>query len=170
MSYFKAIETKRLLLRKPETSDVFDLQCLWRNEIVRKYLGGIIEYKLIKEKIKSIQNHWDDYGFGLCVVTAKDSKQVMGLCGLHHSNDGVEISYMFYPKWWGKGIAREAIVAIMEYGFNNLKIKKIIAITQDANQRWVFPHIQPKLAMKLISYLNLSFISPNVKALGNTVS
>ncbi|HAU0368130.1 TPA: GNAT family N-acetyltransferase [Legionella pneumophila] len=135
MSYFKTIETIRLLLRRPETSDIFALQFLWRNEIVRKYLGGVIEYKLIEEKIKSIQNHWDEHGFGLCAVAAKNSKEVLGLCGLHHSNDGVEISYMFNPEWWGKGIAREAIVATIEYGFNNLKIKKIIAITQDSNQR-----------------------------------
>ena len=42
---------------------------------------------------------------------------------------------MFFPKFWGNGFAKEAIKAIIHYGFNTLKVDEIIAITQEANIR-----------------------------------
>ena len=42
---------------------------------------------------------------------------------------------MFFPEWWGKGLAYEAITASLNYGFLHLNIGKIIAITQEANSR-----------------------------------
>ena len=56
----------------------------------------------------------------------KDTKKIIGLCGLHHAEDSVELSYMFFSTFWKKGFAREAATACIDYGFNTLKINKII--------------------------------------------
>lgn len=40
---------------------------------------------------------------------------------------------MFFSELWGKGFAREAAAACIDYGFNALKFNKITAITQEAN-------------------------------------
>ncbi len=126
-------ETLTLLLRRPTSADDVILRGLWRNEEVRYFLGGIVQEELIDEKIVSIQEHWDKYGFGQWAVFEKTSKVVIGICGLHHSEDGIEISYMFFPAFWGKGRGRESVFASLNYGFNVLKLDRIIAITQDAN-------------------------------------
>lgn len=133
MSSFGYIETPNLQLRRPMEADALILSDLWRNEKVRQFLGGIISNEMINEKITSIQNHWDKYQFGLWSVVKKDHNEVIGVCGLHHSDDGIELSYMFFPSWWGKGFAKEALMASLNYGFNTLGINKIIAITQEAN-------------------------------------
>ena len=49
-------------------------------------------------------------------------------------NDGIELSYMFFPASWGKGLAKEAACASLDYGFNQLNLDKVIAITQEANK------------------------------------
>ena len=67
------------------------------------------------------------------MVFEKISKEIIGLCGLHHSEDGIELSYMIFPQFWKKGFAREAVKASIDYGFNIQKLNKIIAITQAAN-------------------------------------
>ena len=130
------IETPRLLLYRPTNDDMLILENLWRDERVRKFLGGIISDDRIKQKVVELQNHWDQYQFGRCAVFDKVAKKIIGLCGLHHSEDfkdGIELSYIFFPEFWKKGFAREAAKACIDYGFHTLKLKQIIAITQKAN-------------------------------------
>ena len=127
------IETSRLLLRRPTNDDMLIAESLWRDEKVREFLGGIISDDLIKQKVVELQNHWDLYQFGQCVVFDKSAKKIIGLCGLDHSEDGIELCYMFFSEFWGKGFAREAATSCIDYGFNTLKFNKIIAITQEAN-------------------------------------
>ena len=127
------IETPRLLLRRPTNDDMLIAENLWLDEKVRQFLGGIISDDLIKQKAVELQNHWDLYQFGQCVVFDKTAKKIIGLCGLHHSKDGIELSYMFFAECWKNGFAREAATACIDYGFNTLKFNKIIAITQEAN-------------------------------------
>ncbi len=77
--------------------------------------------------------------FGQLAVYEKGSNKLIGLCGLHHSDDGIEISYMFFPEFWGKGFAREAILASVDYGFNEwlagqeLNKTNVIEINKMAN-------------------------------------
>lgn len=127
------IETPRLFLCRPSNQDATTLANLWRGEQVREFLGGVVADDVIEQKMIELQHHWDMHQFGQWAVFEKNAKKLMGLCGLHYSEDGLEISYMFFPQFWGKGYAREAILASVNYGFNALNIDTIIAITQAAN-------------------------------------
>ena len=127
------IETSRLCLCRPNSQDISALETLWRDEKVREFLGGIVSDDIIQQKMVELQSHWDLHQFGQWAVFEKSSKKLIGLCGLHYSDDGIEISYMFIPEFWGKGFASEAVLASADYGFSTLKIKSIIAITQVAN-------------------------------------
>lgn len=133
MTVNNTVETENLLLRRPTFSDVLILRDLWQSEKVREFLGGIVSSEIIDEKLASLQKHWNQYGFGQWSVIHKGDNQVIGICGLHHSEDGIEFSYMFFSTSWGKGLATEAAVASLNYGFNVLNFDKIIAITQEAN-------------------------------------
>jgi len=130
----RKIETKNLLLRRPISTDFSCLSDLWKNEKVRQFLGGIVSDEIVNKKITSLQDHWHQHRFGQWVVCEKNG-QVAGICGLHYSEDGVEISYMFFPLFWGRGLACEATLASLDFGFNVLGISSIIAITQEANQK-----------------------------------
>lgn len=127
------IESVHLILRRPVKEDTITLGNLWRNIKVREFLGGVVSDDLIEQKIVELQNHWELYQFGLRTVCEKKTNQVTGLCGLHYSEDGVEVSYMFFPQFWGQGFASEAVIASIDDGFHTIKIEEIIAITQKAN-------------------------------------
>ncbi|MBS0289763.1 MAG: GNAT family N-acetyltransferase [Proteobacteria bacterium] len=127
------IETARLVLREPLKEDAVILGYLWLNEIVRAFLGGTIENEQVLEKINNLLLHWQRYKFGLWVICEKGTHEVTGLCGPHYSNDGIEISYMFFAKFWGKGFATEAVKTTIDYCFDKLNIESLIAITQKAN-------------------------------------
>ena len=127
------IDTAHLQLRQPTVDDFGILRELWRDVKVRQFLGGIISIEEIEKKIVTIKDHWEQHGFGEFAVNEKNANEIVGLCGLHHSEDGIEISYMFFPAYWGKGIATEAMLASLNYGFNLLNLESIIAITQEAN-------------------------------------
>lgn len=133
-SSFSELETMRLKLRYPTAADLLVLRELWHDQKVRQFLGGIILDEMIDDKMIAIQNHWSQYGFGQWSVVDKQH-QVMGMCGLHHSEDGIELSYMFFPISWGQGLAKEAALASLDYGFTTLKPDRIIAIAQEANHK-----------------------------------
>ena len=92
------IETSRLCLCRPNSQHISTLENLWRNEEVREYLGGVVSDEIIQQKMVALQNHWELQQFGQWAVFEKSSNKLIGLCGLHHSDDGIEISYMFFHR------------------------------------------------------------------------
>jgi ribosomal-protein-alanine N-acetyltransferase len=72
---------------------------------------------------------------------------LIGICGLSLMNepDEVEIGWWLTPSYWGKGLATEAAQAVMNYGFDHLKLTKIISIAQPANHRSI--RVMEKLGM-----------------------
>lgn len=76
-------------------------------------------------------------GFGLCMVVHKDDNIPIGMCGLirRDSLDHVDIGFALMPEYAGKGYAYEIASATMKYGFESLKLDKIVAITSANNTR-----------------------------------
>lgn len=142
------IHTKRLTLIPPTDTDWFALRDLWRDAMARRYLGGVFTEDKITQKIISLKQHWIEHQFGHFAVYETSSNKLLGLCGLTHSDDGVELSYKYFPTYWGNGYALEAAKAMLQYGFDELKLEFIVAITQDKNEKsW---KMLEKLEMKLI--------------------
>jgi ribosomal-protein-alanine N-acetyltransferase len=127
------ISTDHLLLRHPTTEDLLALSDLWRCEKVRAYLGGVVFNEEIAQKICDIEKHWHQKDFGLWAVFEQPFNNLIGLCGLQKSEEGIEVSYMFFPQYWGQGFGLEAVRASLTYGFQILKLDCIIALTQAAN-------------------------------------
>jgi RimJ/RimL family protein N-acetyltransferase len=73
-------------------------------------------------------------GFGLYLVQLKESGASIGMCGLikRESLDDVDIGYAFLPKFWSKGYAVEAALAVKEQGCS-LGLKRLVAIVDPTN-------------------------------------
>ena len=74
-------------------------------------------------------------GFGMCAVTLKQSETAIGTCGVFKRNpaDDVELGFAFLPGFRGRGLALEAATASMSYGWDTLKLTRIIAATNPNN-------------------------------------
>ncbi len=129
------IQTHNLTLSPATEQDFQILSQLWRDKEVRRYLGGTLSDEAIQEKVLFLQTHFEKYHYGIFTVTENKNNEIIGLCGLLNTEDGVELVYMFFQAWWGKGLAFDAAQATLEYGFNELKLERIVAITQAANKK-----------------------------------
>ena len=148
----EVLETERLLLKRPSREEDAGLSGLWRDAEVKRYLGGAVrDEEVIEKKLVWQQVHWDQAGFGQWTVYEKPRGQIAGLCGLHHSQKGIELSYMFYPAFWRRGIGTEAAQACLEDGFSRLNIERVLIVTQEVNAASC--RLAEKLGMRKIERL-----------------
>ncbi len=134
----KIIETERLILRAIVATDATDLFAMDRLPEVHKYLGNQPKLTLaaIEAEIKHIQRQYSENGIGRWAVIEKKSQQLIGWSGLkfytqpmnQHCNF-YELGYRFHPQAWGKGFATESARAWLAYGFDQMQLTEIFAIT-----------------------------------------
>lgn len=108
---------------------------LYTNPDVRRYLGGPVDEKRIRDDFPQLLRSIDNLTLWYWSVLARVDKSFMGLMtlGPHHDGHDVEISYLFLPAYWGMGFATEAVRVIIRYGLTELELPRIIAETQEAN-------------------------------------
>lgn len=128
------IETTRLRLRHFTLEDLGDLFRLYSDPEVMKYLS----LRTIEQTQASLQKHikqWLEYNFGMWAVIDKQSGIMIGRCGLGflENTPEVELGYVFDKDYWNKGLATEASIATLNYGFREVKLSKIVAIAKPKN-------------------------------------
>lgn len=135
---FEIIETQRLILKglSPEKMN-YIFENLAKNEI-KKQLGHRSDeaYEIEKNKNK---NGYTSYNrsFILFLLSDKVTKQIIGRCGLHNWNKDhkrAEIGYVMEDEnFKRKGLMSEAVTAIIDFGFNHLKLNRIEALVPNGN-------------------------------------
>ncbi len=118
------IQTARLDLSQPVASDHAALMELMASDAVRKFLGGhptdaAEEFNRLCRNAGS----WMLYGYGTFIVRARETSEVLGICGVFHSwrifgkgmSDTPEIGWIFAEQAWGRGIATEAAQASLAW-------------------------------------------------------
>jgi ribosomal-protein-alanine N-acetyltransferase len=97
-----------------------------------------------------LQNEYRTQGMGLWIAIEKSGGEAIGLCGLLRRSHlkHVDLGYAFLPDFQGQGYAREAAAACIEYGYSNIGLDRIIAVTRADNQR----------SIRLLQALGMQFI------------
>lgn len=126
------IETQRLLLRKMQKKDAADMyEYASRDEVTRYLLWEPHESENYTYKYLSyIQSRYRAGDFYDWAITLKDDGKMIGTCGFTKivvENNSAEVGYVLNPNYWGYGIAPEAVVAVMRYGFTELRFHRIEA-------------------------------------------
>ncbi len=144
------IETERLLLREITLDDKEELFKLHSNPEVQKYTGepAVKSIEEIKKAIRTRISNYKKYGFGRWATILKSGMQFVGWAGLAYlpEFDEIDLGYRFLPKYWGSGIATEASHAILTYGFDQLELKKIVAIAMKENKASI--RVMEKIGME----------------------
>jgi ribosomal-protein-alanine N-acetyltransferase len=127
------VETKRLKMTGFLPQDIrFLFENIGKDEI-KTILGHRTEedYQIEEYKYK---NGYASYNrsFILFLLAEKTSNMIFGRCGLHNWNQEhkrAEIGYNISDEnFKGKGLMNEAVSAIIDYGFNELKLHRIEAL------------------------------------------
>lgn len=134
------LETERLLLRRLVTDDLDALFALYSDEEIRRYFPeGTLTFEETKEELESFLNgHPDHPELGLWATIYKKTGQFIGRCGLLpwviDQLPEVEIAYLLDKRYWGQGLATEAAQAILQYGFEQLNLRRLICLIDPENQ------------------------------------
>ncbi len=134
------IETERLWLRVWRDGDRDAFAAMGRDPAVRRNLGPLqsrAETDASMDRQIALQAA---YGFCFWLVERKADAGFLGYCGFKIAPDGipgiegaVEIGWGLVPSAWGHGFAREAAGACLAWGFANLDVDRIVAITTPGN-------------------------------------
>jgi ribosomal-protein-alanine N-acetyltransferase len=127
MRVFALIETNRLVLRSMKQSDLDAIIAIFSDKNVLKAFNlKSLSDEQIKRWINRNLEHQKKYGYGLYSVVLKSNNEVIGDCGLEHTDfmgtPCAEIGYDFMSKYWNQGYASEAAYAIRDYAIKVLKI------------------------------------------------
>ena len=124
------IETKRLILRPFEPADLTDFNAYARVPGVGEQAGWH-HHKSMEESAEILNSFLEDKS--VFALYHKADKKVMGSLGLHAGwtsrNEtyrhlkAKEIGYVVAKDYWGLGLATEAVLAVVEYGFAKLGIE-----------------------------------------------
>ncbi|MGN7479838.1 GNAT family N-acetyltransferase [Solibacillus silvestris] len=126
------IKTKRLLIRKFELKDLQAVYEYTSDRNVMKYIPeGVFTEETAKEFISLNMN---DKAEKFAVVL-KDNNILIGhiFFGKYFGEHTYEIGWVFNPKYYNKGYASEAAKAMLEFGFEKMKLHRIIATCQPEN-------------------------------------
>ena len=124
------IETKRLILRPFEPSDLIDFNAYAKVEGVGERAGW--HHHRSMEESAEILNSFLENKSNFALYHKAD-KKVMGSLGLHAGwtsrNEkfkhlkAKEIGYVVAKDYWGRGLATEAVIAVVSFGFTSLGIE-----------------------------------------------
>ena len=108
------------------------------NDEVQKYTGEpkLESPEAAKDIIRNVSlADYAKYGYGRLAVVSKAENKVIGFAGLKYlpEYDATDLGFRFLPEYWNKGIGTEASKAIVAYGFEELKLDRIIGITMKEN-------------------------------------
>lgn len=139
----QVLETERLVIRHLTLDDAeFILELLNEPAFIRFIADRGV--RTTSDAQAYIQNgpitSYEKNGFGLFAVELKETGIPIGMCGLIRRAvlPDVDIGYALLERYWNKGYGFEAAAAVLNYGYQVIGLKRIIAITaldNDASAR-----------------------------------
>lgn len=132
-----AIETARLILRPPISAD-FDGFCRFHGDPrSTEYIGGIQPPSVVWRTMRAGVGAWYLDGFNFFSVIEKSSGEWIGRIGPLYPLEwpGREVGWGLCSSHWGKGYAREAAIAAMNFVFDDLGWDKVVHTIDPKNTR-----------------------------------
>lgn len=125
-------------MRPLQLSDLGALAAIWADPEVTRFLpsrGVPIAREKAEKSLQAFMQHWQQRGYGVWAIVENGSSQMVGYCGLRYLDElnEVEILYGLAKAYWGRGIATQAALAAVTYGFNVAQIDKLIALALPEN-------------------------------------
>jgi len=133
------LETKRLILRTPETADLEPLfryrslpevfRYVVSDPKTKKGTVNFIKWAISERKKKPVLSY-------VWVVVSKKTGDLIGDCNLPIINPNQKeacVGYNLHPDFWNQGYATEITKKLIEFGFKQLKLHRIFATCDTKN-------------------------------------
>jgi len=136
MTAIPVISTERLTLRAPRLED-FEPYAAFFASARSNYEDGPLGRARAWKEFASVTGQWSLRGYGAWSVEDRASGAYVGEAGLfHHAHyPEVEIGWMVVADAEGKGIAREAAIAVRGFAYGTLGLKTLVSYIDHDNAR-----------------------------------
>ena len=137
---FPELLTERLVLRKLTLDDAPEIYYLRSDEAVLEHIcrHPAESIEAAKEWIMTIQSNIEKGESILWAIsfTSKPGELIGTIClwNLQPENFRGEIGYALSPEHWGNGIMKEALDAVVDYGFRKMNLHSIEARVNATNK------------------------------------
>jgi ribosomal-protein-alanine N-acetyltransferase len=129
---FFVIEGSIINLRILRNSDAYFIYKNAKNREISKYTHLPYPYRLkhAHDFVRLCQEHYKkktDYELG---IEFKKTGEIIGMISLMHIDNrhrSAEVGYWLGNQYWKRGITKEALSLILDFGFNNLELVRIYA-------------------------------------------
>lgn len=131
------LQSARLQLRRFTPADLPLLQRLNGDAAVMRHLGGVEAPEDTRGMLEGrILGYYDEHpGLGVWATLEKRSGECIGFHLLNHIRGEtlIQVGYRLFPQFWERGYATEMSVALLRYGYTDLGLASICAITHPEN-------------------------------------
>ncbi|MCA9751874.1 MAG: GNAT family N-acetyltransferase [Gemmatimonadetes bacterium] len=129
-------ETPSLQCRRWVTTDLDAIHAVYSDREAMRWVddGEPITRAACEEWLRVTERNYATRGYGMFALTDRERGEVVGFCGLVHPGNQPEpeIKYAFRREVWGRGLASEAVPALLRHGAS-LGMERIIATVAPEN-------------------------------------
>jgi len=135
---FPIVESKNLVLRRMNYGDINNLFEMRKDAGLNEYIDVKIEVNTDETKayIDKMNKGIDDNKWIIWAIEHKLQQRVIGtisIWNIDEKQESGELGYGIIPDFQGKGLMIEALLSVVDYGFNVMKLKAIDAYTEERN-------------------------------------
>jgi len=143
-------ETEQLQFRPLTTADLDDLAALYADPEVMRFLGGPRNKDEVQRVLSGYFREYSIYGDSFFAIIQKSDQRFIGYCALLKQEvEGeleVELVYALATQYWQRGLALEGILALRNYGLQQLGFSRIAALIPPKNMASL--HIAQRIGMQ----------------------
>ncbi len=137
---FPVLETERLVLRAPRRADARALLDAWRDADTMRYFGAE-PLARIRDALDQIRDFTEETAAGDGIrwtLTERGQDEYIGDIGYfdhvpEHSR--AEVGFILARPYWRRGLMTEALAAVLDYGFEAMRLHRVEALVDPRNGR-----------------------------------
>jgi [ribosomal protein S5]-alanine N-acetyltransferase len=129
---FPLLRTQRLVLRQLDEQDAPEIFFLRSNEqvmhyICREKMASVAEAATwIEERNAGVARN-ENISWAICLASSPTLIGHLGFWRIMPEHHRAEIGYILHPDHWNQGIITEALTAMLDYGFRQLRLHTVEA-------------------------------------------
>lgn len=138
-------------MRAWRDEDLAPFAAMSADPAVMEFLAPLAQPDACRAWAARLEAHWRKHGFGRWVVEIPGKADFIGVVGLArvpyeaHFTPAVEVAWRLASTYWGCGYATEAARAALGYGFGEIGLAEMVAVTVPAN--WRSRRVMERLGM-----------------------
>ena len=130
-------QTSRLRCRHWTSADFDAVYAIYSDPIAMRWVGEgkPITREACEKWFEVTEANYQTRGYGMLALEDQATGLVIGCCGLIHpgGHPEVEIKYAFLREHWGKGLASELVPELLQYGYQQHGLNRVIATVDPEN-------------------------------------